>query len=111
MIHRCNICGKRGKIGLSFRVAPIDAIGFVLLLLVSMVPVWLFSFIVAVVISSFKYDLGPIQELIIMLSTIVYFLLFGSKVANFISLFVDYTLRIRTSCKACDEVLYEKEFP
>lgn len=41
MIHRCDICGKRGRIGFSFRVAPIDAVGFVFLLLVSMVPVWL----------------------------------------------------------------------
>ncbi|GAB2188989.1 hypothetical protein MAH1_05960 [Sessilibacter sp. MAH1] len=86
MIHRCDICGKRGRIGFSFRVAPIDAVGFVFLLLVSMVPVWLVSFIVAVIISSFEYDLGVFQELIIMVLTVVYFLLFGGKVAKFISL-------------------------
>ena len=111
MLHRCDVCGKRAKVDLRFGVSPIDAIGFVFLLMVSMTPAWLVAFLFAVIISTPEGDPGPFQELITIGVTVVYFFIFGSKVAKFISFFVNYKFSIKSWCKRCNRIFAEKEFP
>lgn len=113
MIHKCDNCGGRSKMGLRFRISPIDAIGFVCLLVVSTVPVWLVSFFVAVIVSTPEEGgmEGPLQELITLGFTLMYFFMFGSKLAKFISLFVNFNLQIKSYCKSCNRLFMEKSFP
>lgn len=111
MFHRCDLCGKLSKVDVSFRVSPIDAVGFVLLLLVAMAPVWLVSFLCAVITSTPEGDASPLQELITIGAAVIYFVVFGSKIAKFISLFVNYKFSIKSWCKPCNRVFAEKEFP
>jgi len=69
------------------------------------------SFLFAVIISTPEDETGPLQELVTMGAAVVYFFIFGSKVAKFISLFVNYKFGIKSWCKPCSRVFTEKEFP
>lgn len=112
MIYRCGRCGNVSNIKTAFKIAPIDAIGFVFLFAVSLMPVYLVSFIIAMIVTVGETDQGGfIQKTALWVVTLLYFFMFGGKVAHFISLFVDYKLTFKLYCKKCGDVFLLKEYP
>jgi len=89
-----------------FKASLIDSIGFIFLLLVATIPLYLISFIIAV------FNTGQGMAFInTAIFTALYFYLLGKKLIKFISLFVNYQLSIKFYCKKCEDVLLLKEYP
>jgi hypothetical protein len=115
MIHQCGICGSKSKLDTKFRISLLDAFGFVILMAICIVPVWLVSFIVMTVVTMIDPTSFPEGGILHKLTTTVifclYFYKFGGKVARFMALFVDYNFSIKSYCKKCGTVFWDCELP
>ena len=110
MIHRCGRCGNASKIEANFKIDPVDAIGFVFLFIVALVPIYIVSFIVAMIDVGLEGD-SWFQEIAFFFVTLSYFYIFGSKVARLIGLLVDYKFSLKSYCKKCNEIFLYRELP
>lgn len=115
MNHNCNICRNKSKLDLKFHLSAIDAIGFILLMAICAVPVSLASYVVANIITMIDpiglSEDSPLHGLSVLILFLLYFYKFGNKIANFMSLFVNYNFCIKSHCKKCNVIFWQYQIP